>query len=58
MCVPHRQAIHASHRIRTIMQKAIMQHTSISVIFTQKLSENRISKMNIQEGQHDKKWSR
>ena len=39
MCVPHRQATHASHRRRIVMQQAAKQRTSVSSISTHKLSK-------------------
>ena len=39
MCVPHRQATHASHRRRVVMQQATKQRIGISSISTHKLSK-------------------
>ena len=36
MCVPHRQEIHASHRMREVIQQTVIQKTNISSIFIRK----------------------
>ena len=49
MCVPHRQAINASHRRRTVMHQAVMKIIGISLISTHKLDGNMISKIGISQ---------
>ena len=39
MCVQHRQAIHASCRMREVMQQTVIQRTDISSTSTHKLSK-------------------